>query len=161
MRFVTVLVNVQLRDWRPVERTSTGIVLRYATHPDAVLPIGGSDDSLPSAVMALNRRMSKAIYRRIKSDGTFRTGLLQAAVQALLDDDVALSQGLLRRLIDATIGFSALGALMDANPKSLIRMLSPNGNPSARHLMSITARMASVESVRLRVRAGRPRPPTF
>ena len=149
MRFVTVLVNVQLHDWRPVERTPTGIVLRYANQPGAVLQIGGPDDSVPSVVMTLNRRMSRAIYRRIRADGTFRTELLQAAVQALLDDDVALARGLLRRLVDATIGFNGLAALMDANPKSLIRMLSPNGNPSARHLMSIIRRAADADGVRL------------
>ncbi len=151
MRFVTVLVNVQLHDWRPVERTPTGIVLRYAKHPDAVLQIGGPDDSVPSVVMTLHRRMSRAIYRRIRVDGAFRAGLLQAAAQALLDDDVALARGLLRRLFDATIGFIGLAALMDANPKSLVRMLGPNGNPSARHLMSIVRLVADAESVRLRV----------
>lgn len=93
--------------------------------------------------------MFRAIYRRTRADGTFRTGLLQAAVQALLDDDVALARGLLRRLVDATIGFNGLAALMDANPKSLIRMLSPNGNPSARHLMSIMRRAANADGVRL------------
>lgn len=149
MRFVTVLVNLQLHDWRLVVRTPTGIVLRYATHPDAVLRIGGPGDSVPSVVMALNRSMSRTIYRRIRADGTFRTGLLQAAVQALLDDDVTLARGLLRRLVDATIGFNVLATLMDANPKSLIRMLSPNGNPSARHLMSIIRRAADAEGVRL------------
>ena len=157
MRFVTVLVNVRLHDWRPVERTPTGIVLLYTTHPDAVLRIGGPHDSIPSVVLTLHRRMSRAIYRRIRADCTFRTGLLTAAVQALLDDDVALAQGLLRRLIDATIGFNVLATLMDSNPKSLIRMLSPNGNPSARLLMSIIARVAGVESVRLSVRTERAR----
>lgn len=146
---MTVLVNVQLHDWRPVERTSTGIVLRYATHAGAVLRIGGPDETVPSAVLTLHRRMSRAIYRRIRADGTFRTDLLQAAVQALLDDDVALARGLLRRLVDATIGFNDLAALMDANAKSLIRMLSPNGNPSARHLMSIIKRVADADGVRL------------
>lgn len=155
MRFVTVLVNVQLHDWRPVERTPIGIVLRYATHPGAVLRIGGPDDSVPSVVLTLHRRMRRAVYRRIRADAPFRTGLLLAAVQALLDDDVALARGLLRRLIDATIGFNTLGTLMDANAKSLIRMLSPNGNPTARHLMSIIARVAHAEGVRLRVDAER------
>ena len=149
MRFVTVLVTVQLHDWHPIERTSAGIVLRYATHPGALLRIGGPDDSVPSAVLTLHRCMSRAIYRRFRTDRSFRTGLLHAAVQALLDDDVALARGLLRRLVDATIGFNGLAALMDANPKSLIRMLSPNGNPSARHLMSIFARVAQAEGVRL------------
>ena len=112
---------------------------------------------MPSAVMTLHRCISRAIYRRIRADGTFRTGLLQAAAQALLDDDVALARGLLRRLVDATIGFNALGTLMDANAKSLIRMLSPTGNPSARHLMSVVRLVADAESVRLRVSVERVR----
>lgn len=149
-RVVTLLLNTQLGDWRPIERTPSAIIFRYGEGPQAVIPLGAPADGLPAAVERLGSRMSRPIYQRIQTDRTFRTCLLVASAQALLDGDVPLAQGLLRRLIDATIGFTVLAQLMDAHPKSLIRMLGPRGNPSARHLASILARAAYADGMRLR-----------
>jgi hypothetical protein len=149
-RVVALVVNAQLGDWRPIERRSGVFVIRYGAPPSAVGRICPSTCGLAAVAQQLSLRLSRPIYQRIRTDGTFRTNLLVASAQALLDADLPLAQGLLRRLIDATCGFEALAQLMDAHPKSLIRMLGPRGNPSARHLASILARAASANGVRLR-----------
>ena len=46
-------------------------------------------------------------------------------------------KSLLCDYVNATIGFGELGGLTDKSPKSLMRMLSPNGNPQARNLFEI------------------------
>ena len=56
---------------------------------------------------------------------------------------------------NATIGFGELGGLTDKSPKSLMRMLSQNGNPQARNLFQIIGCLQKREGVHLEVRAVR------
>lgn len=137
--------RVRLNQWSLIARTpDTAFVLQQ-------LPFGKPGQGVAAAFAALNRQLSRTIVARLRSDSACRTSVLRAAAQALLDDDVELSQGLLRRLVDATLGFEALGNLTEVHPKSLIRMLGPAGNPSARHLGAVIARLAQWHGVRLTV----------
>jgi DNA-binding phage protein len=156
---VVLLVHIQLGAWRPIQRTAEAVAFHYSDHSGHMAPIGRPHDDLPSAVRELSWRLSPLIYRRLKLDPTFRACLLAETAQAVLDDDVKTAQALLRRVVDATIGFDTLASLMSAHPKSLIRMLSSHGNPTARHLTSILARVAFAHGVRLRVHAISSRPP--
>ncbi len=45
----------------------------------------------------------------------------------------------LREYINGTLGFPALGEALSKSPKSLMRMLSVQGNPQARNLFEIVA----------------------
>ena len=60
---------------------------------------------------------------------------------------------LLGRIV--TIGFQELGGLTAKSPKSLMRMLSPNGNPQARNLFEIISCLQEREGLRLKVQAVR------
>lgn len=151
-RVVAALERVRQLDWSLIIRTPEAqLSLRWARKPDRHLPFGQPGDPTAVALATLNRQLSAAIVLRLRSDSACRTCVLRAAAQALLDDDVELSQGLLRRLVDATLGFEALGNLTEVHPKSLIRMLGPAGNPSARHLGAVIARLAQWHGVRLTV----------
>ena len=57
----------------------------------------------------------------------------------------------LRDYVNATIGFQNLGCLTAKSPKSLMRMLSPQGNPQAKNLFKIIASLQEHEGVRLKV----------
>ena len=57
--------------------------------------------------------------------------------------------------LNATLGFSELGELTQKQPKSLMRMLSPNGNPHARNLFEVIGCIQRYEGFQLEVKAVR------
>ena len=105
--------------------------------------------------MPLTRDFKVTVRERLQRDPSFREALLTEAVDCLLSGDVDTGKSLLRDHVNATIGFIALGGLTDKSPKSLMRMLSPNGNPHARNLFEIIGYLQEREGVHLEVRAVR------
>ena len=105
--------------------------------------------------MPLTRDFKVTVRERLQRDPSFREALLEEAVDCLLSGDVETGKSLLRDYVNATIGFINLGGMTDKSPKSLMRMLSPNGNPQARNLFEIIGCLQEREGVRLEVRAVR------
>ena len=103
--------------------------------------------------MALTRDFKVTVRERLQRDPSFRGALLKEAVNCLLSSDVETGKSLLRDYVNATIGFGELGELTDKSPKSLMRMLSQNGNPQARNLFEIIGCLQQREGVRLKVQA--------
>ena len=103
--------------------------------------------------MPLTRDFKATVRARIERDAAFRTALLEEGVECLLDGDVETGKSVLRDYINATIGFQALGGLIDKSPKSVMRMLGPHGNPQARNLFEIIRCLQEREGVHLEVRA--------
>ncbi len=58
---------------------------------------------------------------------------------------------LLRDYVNATVGFEALGAQLDESPKSLMRILSGQGNPRGSNLFALNAHLKHREGVDVRV----------
>ena len=103
--------------------------------------------------MGLTRDFKLTVRERLQRDPSFREALLKEAVDCLLSCDVETGKSLLRDYVNATIGFGDLAALMKKSPKSLMRMLSENGNPQARNLFEIIGRLQEREGVHLEVQA--------
>ena len=103
--------------------------------------------------MALTRDFKVTVRERLQRDPSFRQALLKEAVNCLLSSDVETGKSLLRDYVNATIGFGELGGLTDKSPKSLMRMLSQNGNPQARNLFEIIGCLQQHEGVHLKVQA--------
>ena len=103
--------------------------------------------------MALTRDFKVAVRERLQRDPSFCEALLKEAVECLLSGDVETGKSLLCDYINATIGFGELGGLTDKSPKSLMRMLSQNGNPQARNLFEIIGCLQDHEGVHLEVQA--------
>jgi len=103
--------------------------------------------------MALTRDFKETIVARVKRDPAFRKALLREAIDTLLSGDVETGKSILRNFINATIGFDKLGRATKHSPKSLMRMLGPDGNPQADNLFAIVAHLQDVEGIRLQVRA--------
>ncbi|MEO1227200.1 MAG: transcriptional regulator [Pseudomonadota bacterium] len=97
--------------------------------------------------MALTRDFKETVKLRAMRDPEFRVGLLQEALNALLDADMATGKLLLRDYVNATVGFETLGAQLHKNPKSLMRMLSEQGNPRADNLLELVAQLKGNEGV--------------
>ena len=59
------------------------------------------------------------------------------SIDAMLSGDVETGKTILRDYIKATVGFEKLGEATGTQPKSLIRMFGPRGNPQAKNLFSV------------------------
>ena len=105
--------------------------------------------------MPLTRDFKVTVRERLQRDPSFREALLEEAVDCLLSGDIETGKSLLRDHVNATIGFIELGGLTKKSPKSLMRMLSPNGNPQARNLFEIIGCLQEREGEHLEVRAVR------
>ena len=67
----------------------------------------------------------------------FAEALLREGIDAMLGGDVETGKTILRDYIKATVGFEKLGEATGTQPKSLIRMFGPRGNPQAKNLFSV------------------------
>ncbi|MDP2603269.1 MAG: transcriptional regulator [Deltaproteobacteria bacterium] len=103
--------------------------------------------------MPLTRDFKETIQARARRDEAFREALLTEAMDAMLSGDVETGKTVLRDYINATVGFDALAAVTKKSPKSLMRMLGPNGNPQARNLFKIVAYLQTKAGLQLKVRA--------
>ena len=101
--------------------------------------------------MPLTRDFKVTIQGRIKRDPAFRRALLREGIESLLAGDVQTGKIVLRDFVNATVGFTKLGRATHHSPKSLMRMLGPKGNPSAKNLFEIVAYLQRQERVRLKV----------
>ncbi len=60
--------------------------------------------------MPLTRDFKHTIKARAQADQAFRVALLDEALDALMNNDLATGKLLLRDYVNATVGFDALGA---------------------------------------------------
>ncbi len=102
--------------------------------------------------MALTRSFKDTIRTRAACDPEFRESLLRESVECMLTGDVDTGKSVLRDYINGTIGFEELGIRVGKSPKSLMRMLSPSGNPTASNLFGIIGMLKENEGVNFEVR---------
>jgi DNA-binding phage protein len=103
--------------------------------------------------MPLTRNFKETIQSRVKRDAAFRKELLRESVESFLMGDIETGKAVLRDYINATIGFAELAEVTHHSAKSLMRMLSPSGNPQARNLFEIVDYLQRKERVRFKVAA--------
>ncbi len=105
--------------------------------------------------MAITKNFKETIQARALKDPKFRTGLLKESIKSMLAGDTETGKMILRDYINATIGFEKLGNMADKSPKSLMRMFSPSGNPTANNLFSIIRTLQKKEGIHFEVKASR------
>jgi len=103
--------------------------------------------------MPLTRDFKDTVKARAQADPAFRVALLEEALDAFLNNDLETGKLLLRDYVNATVGFDALSAQLHKSPKSLMRMLSEDGNPRADNLFALVSQLKAHEGVSLGVRA--------
>ena len=103
--------------------------------------------------MPLTRDFKETVQARAERDPAFREGLLKEGVGCLLSGDVDTGKIVLRDYINATIGFEELASITNKQPKSLMRMFGPSGNPHARNLFEVIRCIQQHEGVQLEVNA--------
>jgi hypothetical protein len=102
--------------------------------------------------MALTRSFRETIKEQL-ANAEFRREFLREAVSNMVAGDLETAKAVLREYINGTLGFIALGQALSKSPKSLMRMLSPEGNPQARNLFEMVAYLQKVEGTVLEVSA--------
>ncbi len=105
--------------------------------------------------MAITRNFKETIQARALRDPEFRAGLLKESIETMLAGDTETGKMILRDYINATIGFEKLGTMTDKSPKSLMRMFSPDGNPTAKNLFGIIHTLQQNEGVHLEIQTTR------
>ena len=102
--------------------------------------------------MALTKNFKDRIQARAKQDRAFRYGLLTESIESMLSGDIETGKSLLRDYVNATIGFEGLAKLTGKPAKSLMRMVSASGNPTAKNLFSIISLLQQEEGLQLQIR---------
>ena len=105
--------------------------------------------------MPLMRDFRITIRERRERGPGFREALLEEGVQCLPAREVDVGESVLRDDVNATIGFQEFAGLAAKSPKSLMRMLGPNGYPQARNLFEIIGCLQERHGLHLKVQAVR------
>jgi len=101
--------------------------------------------------MPLTRSFKQTVKERAMRDPAFRIGLFQEALSAFLDGDVESGKIMLRDYVNATVGFERLGEELEKNPKNLMRMLGPKGNPRTDNLFAIMAHLKAQDNLNVTI----------
>ena len=102
--------------------------------------------------MALTKSFKDRVQTRAETDPDFRYGLLTESIESMLSGDIETGKSLLRDYVNATIGFEGLAKVTGKSAKSLMRMVSSSGNPTAKNLFSIISLVQQAEGVQLQIR---------
>jgi hypothetical protein len=102
--------------------------------------------------MTLTRSFRETIVEQLASPD-FRREFLREAVANMVAGDLETAKAVLREYINGTVGFIALGEALSKSPKSLMRMLSPKGNPQARNIFEMVACLQKIDGTVLEVHA--------
>jgi hypothetical protein len=103
--------------------------------------------------MPITQDFKEIVHERALRDIAFREGLLRESVENMLAGDTNTGKALLRYYINATVGFEGLGKLVHKSPKSLMRMCSSDGNPTANNLFAIISALQQKEGLHFQVQA--------
>ena len=105
--------------------------------------------------MGHTKPVSETFLERAKRDPDFRAALLAEAVQLMADNDLATAKKLIRDYVLASIGFTQLALEIDKKPESVMRMLSPQGNPTMKNMAALLASLQRHEGIALHVEVTR------
>ena len=101
--------------------------------------------------MVLTKDFRDTVRERLQREPEFRRELLQEALNCLMSGDVQTGKAVLRNYINGTMGFDELSDRTHKPKQSLMRMLSPSGNPQARNLFEVIAQLQKAEGVQFEI----------
>ena len=97
--------------------------------------------------MSISRNFKETVQERAIRDRAFREGILREGIESLLEGDTGTGKALLRDYINATVGFEKLAQITKKGSKSLMRMFSENGNPTANNLFEVLRVLQKKEGI--------------
>ena len=102
--------------------------------------------------MARTKDFKEIVVERAQRDAEYRRSLLTRGTALALsrdDEDRAVGKLHLRNYINATIGFQELAKQLDKKPESLMRMLTPTGNPTLSNFAELIECLHEYEGITL------------
>lgn len=103
--------------------------------------------------MALTRSFRETVMEELRNK-KFRRAFLGEAINDMLAGDLDSAKTVLREYINGTVGFIKAGEALGRSPKSLMRMLSQEGNPHARNLLELVAYLQKADGAVVEVHVG-------
>lgn len=103
--------------------------------------------------MPLTKSFRESVMEELR-DKAYRRAFLAEAIQDMLAGDLDSAKMVLREYINGTMGFIKLGKALRRSPKSLMRMLSQEGNPHARNLLELVAYLQKADRAVVEIRVG-------
>jgi hypothetical protein len=103
--------------------------------------------------MVLSRSFKDAVKARADRDPEFRAALPGEAVEALAAGEADVGRALIRDYINATVGFEQLGEAVSIDPKNLMRMFGPRGNPRLNNLSAVLRELNRREAIHIKAEA--------
>lgn len=103
--------------------------------------------------MALTRSFRETVMEELRNK-KFRRAFLREAINDMLAGDLDSAKTVLREYINGTVGFIKAGEALGRSPKSLMRMLSQEGNPHARNLLELVAYLQKADGAVVEVHVG-------
>ena len=103
--------------------------------------------------MAPTRDFRDTVAARVAADPGFARALFAEGARELPAGDADAGRALLRDYVKATVGFAAVADDTGSNPKSVMRMLGPDGNPTIDSLSGLLASLRRRTGVTLDVTA--------
>lgn len=114
--------------------------------------------------MSTTRDFNETVRADLQDSAEYRRAFLREAVGCVVSGDVETGKSVLRKYINGTIGFVALGEAVGRSSKTLMQMLGPKGNPTITNFFDIVTYLQKVEGSALAVidtptcRPRKPRP---
>lgn len=102
--------------------------------------------------MPLTRDFKRIVKARAQCDAEFRKAMYREALETILAGDAVTGKAMLRDFVNATLGFEQLEARTGTPRKSLMRMLSPSGNPGLNSLLPVLRALNEATEVKPEVR---------
>ena len=101
--------------------------------------------------MPLTKSFRESVMEELRDKG-YRRAFLAEAIKDMLAGDLDSAKMVLREYINGTMGFIKLGKALRRSPKSLMRMLSQEGNPHARNLLELIAYLQKADGAVVKIK---------
>jgi DNA-binding phage protein len=101
--------------------------------------------------MGTTRDFNETVRADLQNSAEYRRAYLREAVGCVVSGDVETGKSVLRKYINGTLGFVALGSAVGRSSKTLMQMLSANGNPTIANFFEIVSYLQKLEGSALQV----------
>ena len=114
--------------------------------------------------MGTTKDFNETVRADLQNSAEYRRATLREAVGCVVSGDVETGKSVLRKYINGTLGFVALGEAVGRSSKTLMQMLGPRGNPTITNFFEIVSYLQKIEGSSLAVidapklRPRKPRP---
>jgi hypothetical protein len=114
--------------------------------------------------MGTTKDFNETVRADLQNSAEYRRATLREAVGCVVSGDVETGKSVLRKYINGTLGFVALGEAVGRSSKTLMQMLGPRGNPTITNFFEIVSYLQKTEGSSLavidapRLRPNKPRP---